>query len=843
LRPSGRGPQLPLQTWPLAYWPDGSLKWTAHAATAHTDDKQHFVVVADDMAADAKLGPAVSLRESEAEVDVDTGVIRCRIPKSGNTFIASLERSGQTIARDAKLVCIRQDSVDQDSVDAATGGAVRRESFTGVTDKVTVEQSGPVRAVVRVEGKHITDGAFGARSWLPFTLRLYFYAGSDAVRMMHTFIFDGDERKDFLAGLGVRFSVLMRDRPQDRHVRLTADGGGVWAEAVRTLTGLRRDVGKSARQAQIDGKPTPKDEELPRGMRAKLELVPAWGDFTLSQLCADGFQIRKRTKAGHGWIPAGAGNRAAGAGYVGGASGGVAFGLRDFWQRHPTQLDVRGAAGDAAEVTLWMYSPDAPPMDMRFYHDGMGLETHAQQLDALDITYEDYEPGFATPYGIARTSELTLWALAETPSRQAMVDITRAVQRPPVLVCAPERYHAAGVFGAWGLPDRSSPAKRRIEDQLDFLLGYYVKQVEQRRWYGFWDYGDVMHGYDPDRNVWRYDVGGYAWDNSELSTDLWLWYSFLRGGRADVFRMAEAMTRHTGEVDVYHAGGFAGLGSRHNVMHWGCSAKQLRISTATYRRMFYYLTADERVGDLMRELVGAERNFLTLDPLRKVRREPFTPKPHALGVSFGLDWGSLIATWLTEWERTGDTRWKDRLLAGMRSIGAMPHGFFTAGATFDPETFAFTDDGSGRVDVSHLSTLFGLPEILAELIPLFGDEAAGFERAWLQYCDLYNASGEAKQQALGRRVPRTGQVGAHSKLTAYAASRRRDSALAERAWREFSSGWPTDWYAGRVQRVEPPDVLTSVEEAPWVTTNDASQWSLAAIANLALISDALPAPS
>src|SRR5688572_2862183 len=22
---------LPLQSWPLAYWPDGSLKWTAHA--------------------------------------------------------------------------------------------------------------------------------------------------------------------------------------------------------------------------------------------------------------------------------------------------------------------------------------------------------------------------------------------------------------------------------------------------------------------------------------------------------------------------------------------------------------------------------------------------------------------------------------------------------------------------------------------------------------------------------------------------------------------------------------------------------------------------------------------
>ena len=38
--------------------------------------------------------------------------------------------------------------------------------------------------------------------------------------------------------------------------------------------------------------------------------VIRWGDFTLSQLTADGFAIRKRTKPGHGWISAAAGRRA-----------------------------------------------------------------------------------------------------------------------------------------------------------------------------------------------------------------------------------------------------------------------------------------------------------------------------------------------------------------------------------------------------------------------------------------------------------------------------------------------------------------------------------------------------
>ena len=97
---------------------------------------------------------------------------------------------------------------------------------------------------------------------------------------------------------------------------------------------------------------------------------------------------------------------------------------------------------------------------------------------------------------------------------------------------------------------------------------------------------------------------------------MWLWYSFLRTGRADIFRMAEAMTRHTGEVDVYHLGRFAGLGSRHNVRHWGCGAKEARISQAAYRRFLYYLTTDERAGDLMREVADADFKTLDFDPMR-----------------------------------------------------------------------------------------------------------------------------------------------------------------------------------------------------------------------------------
>jgi hypothetical protein len=354
------------------------------------------------------------------------------------------------------------------------------------------------------------------------------------------------------------------------------------------------------------------------------------------------------------------------------------------------------------------------------------------------------------------------------------------------------------------------------------------------------NYGDVMHTYDADRHTWRYDVGGFAWDNSELSTDIWLWLYFLRSGRADVFRFAEAMTRHTGEVDVHHIGRFAPLGSRHNVMHWGCSAKQLRISTALNRRYYYYLTADERVGDLMREQVDAGYALRTIEPGRKLARTRARSKVDPDGdfadVGFGTDWGSLAGAWLTEWERTGDAKVRARLMASMRTIAAQPKGFFTSSSRLNLRTGAFAISTDPKAGASHLSAAFGLPEVCAELIELL--PVPEFERAWVQYCELFNASAEEQRKALGTDLGPLNLQQGHARLTAYAAHRRKDAALAQRAWREFYAGragfGPNQRYESR--RIEGNAVLNPVDEAAWVSTNSAAQWGLAAIECLAFAS-------
>lgn len=834
-----QGRAVPVQSWPLATWPDGSLKWTAHALPVDAVLEGHGELRKGPPAAPAR---PLTARETGEAIEIDTGVIRARVAKRGGALVTGLWRGGREIARDGKLVCLLEDR----SVESVAG-ATREVAFNGEIDAVTLEQGGPVRAVVKIEGKHAGEG----RAWLPFVVRLYFYAGGEAVRVLHTITFDGDEQQDFIKGLGLRFTVPLGGAWHDRHVRFAGVDEGVFGEAVRQLTGLRRDPGAAVRAAQVAGEATPPLAEWNQAAATRLEFIPAYDDWTLVQRNADGFEIRKRTREGYVWLTAAQGQRAGGLAYVGTPTGGLAAGIRNFWESHPAQLDVSGATGEAAEFTLWVWAPDTPAMDLRPYHDGLGQDTYAKQYNGgLEITYEDWEEGFDTAEGVARTSEMFVWVLGGTPSRERFAEIAAVLREPPVLTSTPEYFASCGVFGGmWSPEDRSTPTRARMADRLGWFFDFYREQQEQRRWYGYWNYGDVMHTYDGDRHEWRYDVGGYAWDNSELSTDIWLWLYFMGSGRADVFRFAEAMTRHTGEVDVHHLGRFAPLGSRHNVLHWGCSAKQLRISTAINRRYYFYLTGDERVGDLMRAQIKAGHTLLRVPPGRKLAvaaergdlARPDSTSPEAVGLGFGTDWGSLAGAWLTEWERTGDPKMLAMLRNGMRTIGRQRHGFFSTGATFNLLTGEYSLPEEPGLGISHLNAAFGLPEVAAELIQLI--HVPEFRQAWIDYCTLYNASREVQAARLGGWSFEGNLGQGHSRLTACAARLTADAELAKRAWAELAGG--RAGYGPRVaeltsERLEGLQVLRPVDEARWVSTNVTAQWGLAAMQCLALVPEALP---
>src|SRR6185312_15296689 len=196
------GRTLPVQTWALAYWPDGSIKWSGVATVAGAQGPFHLTPAAaaaipaaprlprGDLAYGSgpgasgavPSGPALVVKRFETGWEIDTGKLQARIPEEGDALIDALVVDGREVARDGRLVCILQDGPDGGPADTPA-----REKFVSKLEKVTVEQSGPVRAVVKFEGKH--RGLRNNREWLPFVVRMYFYAGESTVRVVHTIVF------------------------------------------------------------------------------------------------------------------------------------------------------------------------------------------------------------------------------------------------------------------------------------------------------------------------------------------------------------------------------------------------------------------------------------------------------------------------------------------------------------------------------------------------------------------------------------------------------------------------------------------------------------------------------
>ncbi|MBC9798325.1 hypothetical protein [Sinomicrobium weinanense] len=811
------GTSLPLQNWPLAYWPDGSLKWSGFATVAPVNNSLLKLKISEKSTA---FENEVHLIENTRKIRISTGTLDCIIPKTGTILLDSLRINGRMIAGKGSIECIVQDGLDENQT------TLQRKLYNSIINEVTVEQKGPVKAMVRIRGRLKSEA--GDHSWLPLDIRMYFYAGSNAVRLVNTMTYDGDEHKDFIKGLAWTFSIPMREQLHNRHVRFAGENRGMWAEPVRPLTG-RRVISiddKDVFPDQVKGKAIANTKQFTGDKQALIKDLPAWSDYRLIQNTANGFLVQKRTNPQSAWITAHAGKRSAGYAFAGDTGGGLGIGIKDFWQSYPAAMEISHTTSDHAHLKAWLWSPYAEAMDMRHY------DTIPHGLEA---TYEDVQKGLSTPYGIARTSELTLFAHSETPPTETLSRQAEIGSDPPLLTISPEYLHSTGVFGIWSLPDRSSPGKAWIENRLNQAIRFYQKEIDQRNWYGFWDYGDVMHSYDPVRHTWRYDIGGFAWDNTELASEFWLWYNYIRTGRKDIFRMAEAMTRHTSEVDVYHIGKLAGLGSRHNVRHWGCGSKEVRESQAASRRFYYYLTTDERTGDIMQEVAEkADRAMTELDPLRLIY--PKTEYPtHA---RIGPDWLALAGNWMTAWERTGDNKWRNKITSGIHSLAKMPYGFFSGelGAFgYDPATNQM-HMLNNKIGHSHLSALMGGPEVAFELTELLDNK--DWDVLWQQYCTLWGASEKEVQKALGKTV-KVGHTGIwYARLPAYMYHITRKQEFATRAWDWFLNEKSAKLFDSRV--ADGVHIPKPIEETPGISTNEAAQWSLNAIQLLELAGDKIP---
>jgi hypothetical protein len=160
-----RGAVKRIQTRVLNRWPDGSIKWLLLDFQRQPDDPAEFTL--GQAPGDPPPGAVVAIEPTTGAIRVDTGAARFTIDRTGFPF-SSIQVGDVEILEPARTRL---------AIESADG-----EIWRTRVDDLTVEESGPLRAVVRVSGV-IADAS---NERLNLIARLHFFAGLPTVRLAIT---------------------------------------------------------------------------------------------------------------------------------------------------------------------------------------------------------------------------------------------------------------------------------------------------------------------------------------------------------------------------------------------------------------------------------------------------------------------------------------------------------------------------------------------------------------------------------------------------------------------------------------------------------------------------------
>lgn len=819
---NAQGEEIPVQSAVTAYWPDHSVKWTSHCAEVSKLGAAPELIPVE--TAGQKASMEISETEQEILVQLEKGSVT--IPKSGKKLLTNLVQPGKKTVEYAETVLILEEPVEKD-------GDVWKHQVTyqGEIQCAEVETCGPLKCVIRIDGVYQNEKH--QRSCCPFILRITIWKNGAKMDFQHTYLYDGDEKKDYLKGLGIRFYTKLQGPVFNRHIRMQTDYG-TFHESCVLLTSWRPRLPLEIYQAQMDGKKLPGEGEAAEALWAGVASMPVWSNYRMAQDSAEHFLIEKQTdQQGCGYIPVQHGRRAGGALCFGDEEGGLMLGKKDFWQKYPSGMEVNGLAEDQTSAVIWFYSPQANAFDYRHYANRGYSQSY----------YEGFDEFGATPYGIANTNNCTLaFYDGMIADEEALAQFSLEVQKPAVYLGEISYYHENRAFGYWSMESKETEMEQWLEAQLDQAVSFYQQEAEQRSWYGFYDYGDFMHTYDRVRHCWKYDMGGYAWQNTELVPTLWLWLYFMRTQREDVFVLAEAMSRHCSDVDTYHMGPYKGIGSRHNVRHWGCPCKEARIGMAGHHRYYYYLTGDGRMQDIFADAKDADYAILEIDPLRHFYdKDKMVYPTHARS---GPDWSSFCSNWMTQWERFDDVSYLEKIKVGVEDIKKAPLKL-VSGSDFeyDPKSGHLRYIGERAAGGSHLQICMGAAQVWSELTLLLEDPE--WTKIFAEYGRFYYLDRETQLEEsrglIGNREFSLPFMAAAA--GAFGAAYLKDEELAKTTWRILMRALVSDNDKDGFVQTELPKTANKevLKEISWISTNFVSQWCLNVIMVLDFIREVLPA--
>ncbi len=135
-----------VQSEPSAYWPDGSIKWTKHAAVFSGQANQSFTVQKEKPRDQPNRSASMSQSITSKSIQECSSVPSIKqAPTSFNHCRLTESRSPQAEAR-----CLKRN----EKRDGGGNGSFH-ETSVSLIKRAAIEKSGPIKALVKIEGVHI----------------------------------------------------------------------------------------------------------------------------------------------------------------------------------------------------------------------------------------------------------------------------------------------------------------------------------------------------------------------------------------------------------------------------------------------------------------------------------------------------------------------------------------------------------------------------------------------------------------------------------------------------------------------------------------------------------------
>ncbi len=497
----GAGAAVPLQARPVSRWLDGSVQWLLldFPSTQDATSKRSYALARADA---APASPPPLAREGAGGIEIDTGPLRARLAPG----VCRIE--------------VRDGAAWRTAVDGGLESrAELRERATGeVREHVlplaggVLEENGPLRAVVRIEGWHEARG--GAR-FSPSVVRLTFLRDQAFVRVSHTFVMSRDPETCTIPRLAVELRL-----PKAADEAAFSSGAG---PALR----LPLSTSRVAVLQEDTARPSwpPRDEFFPR-----------FRIFNGARVAAEGTKYP-------------------GALVLRGPETAVGVHLARMWRMHPKAL-IYNPPSRTLSVELWP-GEIVGELDLR-RAEKRGLD-HYRDFAARDPLFND--PKYSPEHYVAHTVEHSAMGVSRThdlvldfgPAKDP--DLLAALHEEPLLPFAGAEWNVrSGVLGKQVLP---GAYRKDLEDVPARLVELLLSEVERRGWYGAFAYGNARYTFDKNAEDWMHYHPKYAWYNAghaENGGTLLgaLWIQYLRTGDPRIREFAEAHGRQRRDVSTVH---------------------------------------------------------------------------------------------------------------------------------------------------------------------------------------------------------------------------------------------------------------------------------------------------